>query len=60
MVKSICVNLAHTDSDTICTLYKRLGELPCMFKYDPKRNEMLITAQPHILALAEKVVAKYV
>jgi hypothetical protein len=60
MVKSICVNLAHTDSDTLCSIHKELCKLPCMFKYEPKKNELLITAQPHILAKAEKVVAKYV
>jgi hypothetical protein len=60
MVKSICVNLAHTDSDALCSIHKALCKLPCMFKYDTKRNELLITAQPRILAIAEKVVAKYV
>ena len=60
MVKSICVNLAHTDSDSFCSIYKALCKLPCMFKYDTKRNELLITAQPQVLAAVEKVVAKYV
>ena len=60
MVKTICVNLALTDSDALCSIYKALCKLPCLFKYDTKRNELLITAQPHILAVAEKVVAKYV
>lgn len=60
MVKSICVNLALTDSDALCSIYKELCKIPCMFKYDSKRNELLITAQPHNLARAEKVVARYV
>lgn len=60
MVKSICVNLAHTDSDSLCSIHKALCKFPCMFNYNTKRNELLITAQPHILATIEKVVAKYV
>ena len=60
MVKSICVNLAHTDSDSLCSIHKALCKFPCMFRYDTKRNELLITAQPHILAAVKKEVAKYV
>lgn len=60
MVKSIRVNLTLTDSDSLCSIHKALCKLPCMFKYNTKRNELLITAQPHILAIAKKVVAKYV
>lgn len=59
-VKTLCVHLNLVDSDTVCTIYNQLYKLPCLFKYDAKKNELLITAQPHILALAEKVVAKYV
>ncbi len=58
--KTIYVNLAMTDSDTVCTLYNKLYRLPCVCKYDHKKNELSITAQPLILKLAEKVVAQYV
>ena len=59
-VKTLTVKMAMVDTDTICTLYKALGKLPCMLKYDHIKNELRITAQPHILLIAKKVVAKYV
>ena len=59
-VKTLTVKMTMVDTDTICTLYKILGKLPCMIKYDHIKNELRITAQPLILLIAKKVVAKHV
>ena len=59
-IKSICVNLKKTDSDSICSIYKALMKIPCLVKYDRKNNELLVTCQEKYLVYVEKVVARYV
>lgn len=60
MIKTICVNIRNIDCDTLGSIHTELRKLPLLYKYNHRENELYLTAQPHILALAEKVVAKYV
>lgn len=60
MIRTVCVNLHLTDSDSICSLYREIMKIPCLVKYDKKKNELLVTCQDKYIALVEKVVAKYV